>query len=358
MNTKSQNILLLLLVLLNGLVGMGWFLIKDQYEFADTQFFWLLLLIPALSVWYFLNNQKKHADVSISSLKKFSGSGMSVFEYLRHLAPILRMAGLAILVIALARPQDSKSWENRSTEGIDIVIAMDVSASMLAEDFKPNRLEGSKNVAMDFIRQRPDDRIGLVIYEAESFTQVPLTTDHRVLEEMFSKVNTGNLESGTAIGMGLATSVARLKDSDAKSKIVILLSDGENNKGSIQPLDAAQIAQTFGVRVYTIGVGKKGTARAPVGIRNNRYVYDNVEVRIDEETLKEIASMTGGQYFRATNNRKLKSIYEEIDQLEKTRINVTEFSKKTEKYYPFALYGAGLILLGLLLSTLILRTLT
>ncbi|NNC82040.1 MAG: VWA domain-containing protein [Flavobacteriales bacterium] len=344
-------------VLLGVLASLGaWLLLSSRYEFADPQFFWLLLSIPFIGLIYIGTLERVYSQVHLSTLDQFTMKGLPFKAWFRHILFGMKLLGIALLIIALARPQDNKSWENRTAEGIDIIIALDVSTSMLAQDFKPNRIEASKEVAMDFIRSRPDDRIGLVIYEGESFTQVPLTTDHTVLQRMFSEVRTGRLEGGTAIGMGLATAVSRLKDSDAKSKVVILLSDGENTAGAIHPTDAAKIAQQFGVRTYTIGVGSSGTARAPVAIdRNGRYIYDRVQVKIDEESLKQIAEETGGQYFRATNRSKLEAIYQEIDRLEKTRINVTEYSKKTEKFFPIALSGLGWILLYHLFFTVFFR---
>jgi Ca-activated chloride channel family protein len=344
-------------VLLGVFASMGaWLMLRTRYEFADPKFFWLLLAVPFIGLIYIWALEKNHGKVRLSTLDRFAQKGLPFKAWFRHILFGLKLLGIALVIIALARPQDSKSWENRTAEGIDIMIALDVSTSMLAQDFKPNRIEASKEVAMNFINSRPDDRMGLVIYEGESFTQVPLTTDHTVLQRMFSEVKTGRLEGGTAIGMGLATSVSRLKDSEAKSKVVILLSDGENTAGAIHPTDAAKIAQQFGVRVYTIGVGSTGTARAPVAIdRSGRYIYDRVKVKIDESTLKEIAEETGGQYFRATNKKKLEAIYQEIDRLEKTRINVTEYSKKTEKFFPIALSGLGWILLYHLFFTFLFR---
>ncbi|NND95468.1 MAG: VWA domain-containing protein [Flavobacteriales bacterium] len=334
----------------------AWLLLRTRFEFADPQFFWLLAAIPFIGLVYIWRLDRGHGKVSLSTLDRFTDNTIPFKLWLRHMLFGLKLLGISLVIIALARPQDSKSWENRTAEGIDIIIALDVSTSMLAQDFKPNRIEASKDVAMDFISSRPDDRIGLVIYEGESFTQVPLTTDHSVLQRMFKEVKTGRLEGGTAIGMGLATSVSRLKDSEAKSKVVILLSDGENTAGAIHPTDAASIAQQFGVRVYTIGVGSTGTAKAPVAIdRSGRFIYDRVPVKIDESTLKTIAEETGGRYFRATSKTRLEGIYQEIDRLEKTRINVTEYSKKTERFYLIALSGLGWIVLYHLFYTLLFR---
>jgi len=247
------------------------------------------------------------------------------------------------------RPQSSSSWQDVKTEGIDIVIAMDISGSMLARDFDPDRLEASKNVAAEFIRNRPNDRIGLVVYSGESFTQCPLTTDHDKLINLFDELKNGMIKDGTAIGMGLANAVNRLKDSDAKSKVVILLTDGENNVGSIPPITAAEIAATFGVKVYTIGVGTKGQAPMPVSDMFGRRRYQMMDVNIDEETLEEIADLTGGSYFRATDEKSLAQIYAQIDNMEKTIIEETQYEKKYEEFFPLALAALGLLLLEVLL---------
>jgi len=353
--TKERSIALIFLLLANGLVAGAFLLSSGYFEFADPEFFWVLPLVPGLSLYHLMKGGNKHTHFRFSHLGRFVNKGLPWKIVLKEFTFALKMIGVALIIFALARPQDSRSWEDRKAEGIDIIMALDVSASMLAQDFKPDRLEASKEVAMEFINSRPDDRIGLVIYEGESFTQVPLTTDHTILKRMFSQVRTGMLEGGTAIGMGLATAVSRLKDSEVKSKVVILLSDGENTSGAIQPLDAAQIAQTFGIRVYTIGVGTQGYARSPVGIRNGQYVYDRVEVKIDEETLTDMATLTGGQYFRATNRNSLEEIYKEIDRLEKTRINVTEYSKKTERYYYPALLGLLIVFIDILFTRLLFR---
>jgi len=251
--------------------------------------------------------------------------------------------------------QSSTSWQNVITEGIDIVIAIDISGSMLAEDFKPNRLEASKEVADEFISKRPNDRIGLVVFSGESFTQCPLTTDHAILRNLFKDIKSGMIEDGTAIGMGLATGVNRLETSEAKSKVIILLTDGVNNSGLISPATAAEIAKSFGIRVYTIGVGTQGTApypfQTPYGIK-----YQQIQVKIDEVMLKEISDLTGGQYFRAVNKSSLEDIYEEIDKLEKSKIEVTEFKKKTERFLPFAIFAGILVLLELLFRNTLFRS--
>ncbi|SEB05722.1 vWA domain-containing protein [Pedobacter hartonius] len=326
----------------------------SQIEFANPGFFWLLLLIPAIVAWYIRREQKLQGSLSVSAVNGFSLPVKSVVPRLRHLGIILRALALLLLIIALARPQSALSWQNSTTQGIDIVIASDISGSMLAEDFKPNRLEAGKNIAIDFIKDRPDDRIGLVIFSGESFTQCPLTIDHDVLINLFAAIKNGMVDDGTAIGMGLATAVNRLKDSEAKSKVVILLTDGSNNSGSIPPVTAAEIAKQFNVRVYTVGIGTHGYAPYPVqtsmGVR-----YQNMPVDVDEGTLTKIARITGGKYFRATDNEKLKSIYEQIDKLEKAKIDVTQYHKKTECFLPLAIIALLLLLTEFILKNTLLK---
>lgn len=323
-------------------------------EFANKGFFWLLLIIPLMIAWYIWRNNKLQGSLRVSALKGFTSGKKSGYTILRHYGIVLRVLALIALIIALARPQSAFSWQNSTTEGIDIVIATDISGSMLAEDLKPNRLEAGKNIAIDFIKDRPEDRIGLVIFSGESFTQCPLTIDHDVLINLFKDVNNGMIEDGTAIGMGLATAVNRLKDSEAKSKVVILLTDGSNTTGSIPPMTAAEIAKQMKVRVYTVGVGTKGFApypvKTPFGIE-----YQQVPVTIDEDVLTKIANITGGKYFRATNNEKLKQIYQQIDQLEKAKIAVTQYNKKTERFLPFALIALVLLLAEFLLRNTIFK---
>jgi Ca-activated chloride channel family protein len=268
---------------------------------------------------------------------------------------ILRMLALATAIVVLARPQSTDHFHDEKTEGIDIVMSIDISGSMQAIDFKPNRLEAAKDVAMQFVSGRPNDNIGLVIFAGESFTQCPLTTDHNVLLNLFSDIKIGMLADGTAIGNGLATAVNRIKDSKAKSKVIILLTDGVNNAGSIAPEKAAEIAQTFGVRIYTIGVGTIGTAPMPVQT-NFGIQYQDMDVKIDEELLQNMASMTGGKYFRATDKNSLKAVYDEIDKMEKTILEVREYSKRTEEYLPFALATLALLLLEIVLRNSLLRT--
>jgi Ca-activated chloride channel homolog len=261
---------------------------------------------------------------------------------------VLRMLAITLLIIALARPQSSKSRKDISVEGIDIVMAMDISGSMMAMDFRPNRLEASKNVAMEFIDGRPNDRIGLVIFSGEAFTQCPLTTDHTVLKNLFTDIKSGMIEDGTALGDGLATAVNRLRESKAISKVIILLTDGVNNMGSIDPLSAAEIAKLYGIRIYTIGVGTTGVAPIAVPTMFGTQIM-NMEVKIDEALLRQMAKNTDGQYFRATNNTKLRQVYQEIDKLEKSKIDVTEFHKKREEFLPFALIVIVLLAMEVIL---------
>ncbi|MFA6924081.1 MAG: VWA domain-containing protein [Bacteroidales bacterium] len=318
-----------------------------EYFFLKTYhneyYLLLLLIIPALLAWYLYKRKKINAALQISTIEGFDKKNKTMRQRLQHILFVLRIIIVALLIIALARPQSSKSRKDVTVEGIDIVLTMDISGSMLAEDFKPNRLEAAKEVAMEFIDGRPDDRIGLVVFSGESFTQCPLTTDHIVLKNLFSKIESGMIEDGTAIGDGLATSVNRLKNSKAKSKVIILLTDGVNNRGFIDPITAAEIIKKFGIRVYTIGVGKIGMApypfKTPFGIQ-----YENIEVKIDEPLLKNISAMTDGKYFRAINKTKLREIYSEIDKLEKSKIDVTEYHKKQEKYLPLVLLVAFLFL--------------
>ena len=323
-------------------------------EFANPVFFWLLLLIPAMVAFYIWRADKMQGSLSVSAVKGFAVARKSIIPRLRHAGIVLRCLALIAIIVALARPQSAFSWQNSTTEGIDIVIASDISGSMLAEDFKPNRLEAGKNIAIDFIKARPDDRIGLVIFSGESFTQCPLTIDHDVLINLFAAIKNGMVDDGTAIGMGLATAVNRLKGSEAKSKVVILLTDGSNNGGSIPPVTAAEIAKQFNIRVYTVGIGTKGLApypvQTPMGIQ-----YQKMPVDVDEVTLNKIASITGGKYFRATDNEKLKSIYEQIDKLEKAKIDVTQYHKKTECFLPFAIIALFFLLSEFILKNTLLK---
>ena len=328
----------------------------NNITFANPQAFYLLLVPVVLLGYYLFTYRKRYPDITFSSLAGITAGGSSVRGVLRSGLFLFRILALCLLIVALARPQSHLQEENISSEGIDIVLSMDVSSSMLARDFEPNRLIAAKNVASSFISDRPNDRIGLVVFAGESFTQCPITTDHLVLQNLLEDIKEGMIEDGTAIGMGLATAVNRLKESDTKSKVVILLTDGVNNSGFIDPITATDAALQFGVRVYTIGVGTKGLAPYPFQY-GNRTVYKNVEVRIDEKLLHEIATLTGGQYFRATDNESLETIYKEIDTLEKSKIQVATISRDQEEFFPFALAAACVLLLDLLLRYTLLRSL-
>ena len=313
----------------------------------------LILLVPVI-IWYIWKDREANASIRFSTIKGFEGEGRTFKYWLRHILFAIRLIILALIIIVLARPQSVNKWQDVNTEGIDIIIALDISGSMLAQDFKPDRIEASKAVATEFISGRPTDRIGLVVYSAESFTQCPLTTDHAVLINLFHDIKSGMIEDGTAIGMGLANAVSRLKDSKAKSKVIILLTDGVNNRGSIAPLTAAEIARTFNIRVYTIGVGTQGTAPAPVQTPYGVQIKQ-VPVEIDEQILRQIASITDGKYFRATNNQKLVEIYKEIDQMEKSKIDIREYSKKEEEYLAFGLSAVIFLLLEIIIRKTVLK---
>ena len=323
-------------------------------SFASPGFLWLLLLVPAGVFYWWWRRGLMITTVQFSSLKPFEHAPRSLRERLRHIPTALRFLVVACLIVALARPQSVSSKQNLSTEGIDIVLVLDISGSMLAEDFIPNRLDAAKKVADEFVEGRANDRIGLVIFSAESFTQCPLTLDYPVLKNLLGEVKNGMIADGTAIGLALANGVNRLKDSKAKSKVVILLTDGVNNRGEIDPITAAKIAATFGVRVYTVGVGARGTAPFPVqtpfGVRRQM-----MQVDLDEKTLVAVASMTGGKYFRATDNEKLKAIYREIDMLERTKIEVTAYKKYTELFPQWLMAGTFLLLAELGLGATVLR---
>jgi len=324
--------------------------------FQSPVYFYLLIVVATMIVWYVLKEKDSKATLQFSTLSGFELNPGKWRNLARHGLFLLRIASLSLLIFALARPQSTKHWRNTRTEGIDIMLAIDISSSMLARDFKPDRLDASKDVAIQFISARPNDRMGLVVFSGESFTQCPLTTDHAVLINLFHEIKSGMIEDGTAIGNGLATAINRLKDSKAKSKVIILLTDGVNNKGEIAPLTAAEIAQTLGIRVYTIGVGTMGMApypvNTPMGIQ-----YQNMKVKIDEKVLEEIASETGGKYFRATDNNKLISIYKQIDQLEKSKIEVNEISKREEQYVKYALWALVLLLTEGIFRVSLFRTL-
>ena len=315
---------------------------------------WVLYLIPLVfawaGLWWYFLSKKAYPSLKLSSTKAFAGYGVPVKARIKKLLPLLRIASLTLLLVAIARPQTSFDEEKVTTEGIDIVLAIDVSGSMMSKDFSPNRIEAAKKEAMDFVDGRPHDRIGMVIFSGESFTQCPITIDHAVLKEQIQKIQNGLMEDGTAIGMGLATCVQRLREATGKSKVVILMTDGVNNRGLISPEDAADIAVQFGIRVYTVGIGTNGKALSPVAMGpDGKLVYDYVPVEIDEARLKDIAKKTGGQYFRATDNNKLRDIYAQIDKLEKTKIQIAAYQRKTEKFYAFALLALVFLLLEMIL---------
>ncbi len=325
-------------------------------SFAYPWMLYFLFIIPILAAWYIWQGRKKQAAIKYSSLKIFKNIPATLKERLRHLPFVLRMLALLFLIVALARPQNFSAGQNINAEGIDIAITLDISGSMMAEDFKPNRLEAAKNVIDKFISARTTDRIGLVIFSREAFTQCPLTIDYSVLRNLLADIKTGMIEDGTAIGNGIANAINRLKDSDAKSKVIILLTDGVNNAGEVDPLSAAEIAAKYGIRIYTIGVGTKGEAPYPVqtpfGVR-----YQMMPVEIDEALLKKISDITGGQYFRATDNRTLEEIYNKIDKMEKTKIEIMSYRNAKELYVDWLALGFLFVILELAASRTILRKL-
>ncbi|MBL55923.1 MAG: aerotolerance regulator BatA [Flavobacteriales bacterium] len=311
-------------------------------SFANPEWFWAFLLIPILIVLYYFKEVYDNVDFKFSSSEGFGKTSSLV--YLKHIPFLCLQIGLIAFIVALARPQDSKSWEETKTQGIDMIISMDISSSMKMPDFKPSRFDASKKIATEFIQSRPNDRFGLVVFAAESFTQCPLTIDHNRITELFQDIRMGILEDGTAIGSGLATAVQRLKDSEAKSKVIVLLTDGENNAGEISPKTAAELANTYDIKVYTIGIGKKKFTIQQKDFFGRTY-NQQIESKIDTESLEAIAKITGGRYYRAESPNALKNIYEEIDQLEKTELASLKYYKKTELFLPYVL--VGLILLGL-----------
>jgi Ca-activated chloride channel homolog len=339
--------------LAGGAVGaVLWHRISDLYEWEHPEVLWGLAIVPPVMAGLIWLNLALSPRMKMSSLAPAPRKG-PLWVSSTFVAGFLYTLAASLLILVLARPHSRDSFENVTREGIDIVIAVDLSASMLAMDFKPNRLESARRTAFEFVQSRPDDRFGLVLYEGEAYTRVPLTTDHRVMLDAIESMNTGLLEGGTAIGMGLATAVNRMRKSEARSKVVILLTDGVNNRGSIAPIDAGKMARAFDIRVYAIGVGTRGKAKSPVAISpGGSYIYDWVDVEIDEELLKTVAKTTGGRYFRATSEDSLREIYREIDQLEKTKFNISRFSKKTEEYAPFALAAFGLLAAAMMIGIL------
>ena len=325
-------------------------------EFAKPIFLWLFLLYIPLIVWYILKNKKSDAAIRISSVSAFSKLPTSYKVYLKHFLFVVRLAALGCVIIILCRPQTHDSWESSKTEGTDIVISLDVSTSMLARDFNPDRFEAAKEVASKFINGRESDNIGIVIFAGESFTLVPMTTDKAVLVNYIKEIKMGMLEDGTAIGDGLATAINRIKDGKAKSKSIILLTDGSNNTGVVAPLTAADIAAKYGIKVYTIGVGTTGSALFPVGVNvYGKVEYQQLPVVIDEATLKSIANKTGGKFFRATSKHVLKEIFSEIDKLEKTELDVRKYNQTEDNYMPWALLLLALLLFDIIARHTVLR---
>ena len=330
-------------------------------EFANKEYLFLLLLLVPYIIWYLMYRKKTEPTIRMSDTHAYRFAPRSWKVVLMPIQLLLRVAVFVLLILILARPQTHNSWNNKSVEGIDIMLAMDVSGSMLAEDLKPNRIEAAKQVAAEFIVGRPNDNIGLSIFAGEAFTQCPMTTDHASLLNLLHGVRTdlaprGLIEDGTAIGMGLANAVSRLKVSKAKSKVVILLTDGSNNRGDISPMTAAEIAKSLGIRVYTIGVGTNKVAPYPMPVAGG-VQYVNIPVEIDSKTLSDIAAATEGDFYRATNNKELQNIYKEIDKLEKSKLSVKTYSKRYEAYQPFAIAAVLLLLLEILLRITIFRKL-
>jgi Ca-activated chloride channel homolog len=323
-------------------------------KFANPAFLWLLLFLPAIGYYLWRRRKKMNVVLQFSSLQVFDRIPITIRERMKYVPIGLRITAIALFIIALARPQSISDKQNISTEGIDIVLELDLSGSMLAEDFNPNRIDAAKQVASEFIDGRTNDRIGLVVFSAESFTQCPLTTDYPVLKSLLRDVKNGMIADGTAIGLAIANGVNRLKDSKAKSKVMILLTDGVNNRGEIDPITAARIATTYGIRIYTVGVGARGEAPYPVqtmfGIRRQM-----IPVDLDEKVLTQVADMTGGKYYRATDNRKLKAIYKEIDQLERTKIEVMAYKRYSELYGRWLIAGIIAFILEIVLTSTFLR---
>jgi len=328
----------------------------DNIVFANPVFFYLFIVVVLMIAWYMLKGRKSGAAISVSGLESFAKDPSGIKGKMRHILFALRILAISLLIVALARPQSTNRWQKVTTEGIDIVMAIDISGSMRAMDFKPNRMEAAKAVGIEFVNSRPDDRFGLVVFSGESFTQCPLTTDQAVVSNFLNELDFGMVEDGTAIGMGLATAVNRLKESRTESKVIILLTDGVNNQGDIGPLTAAELAAAYGIRVYTIGVGSMGTAPFPMQDMFGRKVIQNIPVEIDEDVLQKIAVMTNGKYFRATDNSKLREIYKEIDALEKTQLDVKQFSKRKDEYFPLVLFALILLGIEVLLRYTIFRT--
>ncbi|MBT7527966.1 MAG: VWA domain-containing protein [Flavobacteriaceae bacterium] len=332
---------------------MNW----NNFEFNNPEFLWLLALIPFIATWFFLVRKKETATLTVSSLKGFNTTS-SFLPKLKPLLPIIRLISLTLLIIALARPRNvAVSTKVKANRGIDIVMAIDVSASMLARDLKPNRLEALKVVATNFVNRRPNDRIGIVVYAGESFTQTPITSDKSITRRTISEIKWGQLEGGTAIGMGLGSAVNRLKESEAKSKVIILLTDGVNNSGFVDPKTATELAKELNIKVYTVGIGTNGMADFPFSKdARGRLQFRKQQVEIDEELLQFIASETQGQYFRATDNSELQESYDEIDTLEKTKIEEFKYYNYQEKYRDLLFFAGGLLLLEFILKNTLFRS--
>ncbi len=327
-----------------------------MFRFANPEFLFLLLLLPALLLWYIKRHRKSQSTLRYSDIGLLKEVGDSRRKRFRHLLFMLRLAVIALLIIAFARPQSGSREEEMITEGIDIVLAMDISSSMLAEDFQPkNRLEAAKLVAADFVKGRANDRIGMVVFAGQSFTQCPLTLDYGIVLRFLEEIHIGQIEDGTAIGMALGTCVNRLRDSKAKSKVVVLLTDGQNNRGELDPITAARIARTYHIRVYTIGAGSRGEALYPVDdpLFGRRYV--RMPVNIDEELLQRMATITGGQYFRATDKTSLEKIYQEISDMEQTRIEVKQYTRYHELFVHYLVVALLLLALEIVLANTIFR---
>lgn len=324
-------------------------------SFQNPEFLWLFILIPGLIVWYWYRNKAIKPAILFSTTQPFANAPKSIRVRFRHSLFVIRLLILSLIIVAFARPQSSSNRQDVNIEGIDIVMALDISTSMLAEDLKPNRLEAAKKVGMEFIESRPNDRIGLVIFSGEAFTQCPITSDHSIIKNIYESIQSGIIDDGTALGDGLATAVSRLKDSKAISKVIILLTDGVNNAGFVDPATASEIAKTYGIRVYTIGVGKNGVAPYPFDGPFGK-VYQNVPVEIDEPLLQKIAANTNAEYYRAKNRSELQEIYKQIDKLEKSKIEVLEYRKKSELFLPLILIAAALLLIEILLRNTIYKS--
>lgn len=332
-------------------------MIPSIFRFENPGLLWLLVIIPFMIAYYIYKQRLGSASIKVSSTQAFQKRIVTLRSVLAHIPIVLRCLTMGLIIVALARPQSAEDFTNTNAEGIDIVMSLDISGSMLAKDFKPNRLEAAKDITSKFILGRPTDRIGLVVFAGEAFTQSPLTTDHTSLVNLLNQVQMGFIEDGTAIGNGLATAVNRLRESDCPSKVIILLTDGVNNCGQIDPKSAADIAKDYGIRVYTIGVGTEGVAPYPTYDQWGTLSYQNAKVEIDEKLLKTIAEETGGHYFRATDNTKLAEIYSEIQNMEKTKVEVENFRKYSEVFPPFLLMALISICLEIICKFLIFKRL-